>query len=361
MIENAKHYVFLWHLINNKKGKTMTNNVEQSKSLRRKILGKAIKWGIVAAVIGTPIWVEYVSIIPKQKEITEILDAQDVENSDMVVGDAFTATNLFLIDTLLNKNGGFLSNDVLVKLGVYDNMPAWELGALYMVRDSADSLRVSFSRSRSQSLENENLKKGVPLLNYDNRSWMLPESEAQYKKAHEEIGKYLSTISDPSKSNAQFYARADNLAEWLQKVSGRLGSYSQMLSASKEQERENIDLANDPNAQQSTYSSETVTARTSYMKIDDVFWEVRGASWALIHLMKAAEEDFGDVLEKKNALVSMKQIIRELEDTQQFKTHPMVLNGEPFGWFANHSLSLANYISRINASINDMITILNNG
>lgn len=339
----------------------MTENTTQSKSLGKKILGKTIKWSLVAAAIGVPIWVEYVSIIPEQKEMSVILEDQGVENADSVVGDAFTATNLFLIDTLLNKNGGYLSNDVLVTLGVYDNMPAWELGVLYMLRDSSDSLRVSLSRSRSQSLENENLKKGVPLLNYDNRSWMLPASEAQYSKARNEISIYLDTISDPSKSDAQFYARSDNLAEWLKKVSGRLGSYSQMLSASKEQERENTDLANDPNAQQSTYSSDTVTAKTPYGKIDDVFWEVRGASWALIHLMKAAEEDFADVLEDKNALVSMRQIIRELEDTQQFKTHPMVLNGEPFGWFANHSLSLANYISRINTSINDMIVILNNG
>lgn len=339
----------------------MTNDVVKNDSILKKIGKKTLKWSIIASAIAVPVWVEYVSIIPDQKEISVILEEQGVENAESVIGDAFTATNIFLIDTILNKPGGYLSNDILVKAKVYDNMPSWELGVLYMTRDSADALRVYLSRSRSQSLENESLKKGVPLLGYNNSSWIIPSTESQYSKAQVEITKYLDTISDPTKSDAQFYARADNLADWLEKVSGRLGSYSQRLSASKEQERENIDLANDPNAQQSTYSADTIVAKTDYLDIDNVFWEVRGSSWALIHLMKAAEEDFADVLDKKNAGVSMRQIIRELEDTQQFKSFPMVLNGEPFGIFANHSLSLANYISRINASINDMIDILNNG
>lgn len=40
-----------------------------------------------------------------------------------------------------------------------DNMPAWEYGALEMVRDLALSMRKDFSRSQSQSTEHEALKK----------------------------------------------------------------------------------------------------------------------------------------------------------------------------------------------------------
>jgi hypothetical protein len=36
--------------------------------------------------------------------------------------------------------------------------------------------------------------------------------------------------------------------------------------------------------------------RTPWLEIDDVFYEARGAAWALIHFLKAAEVDFAEVL-----------------------------------------------------------------
>ena len=67
------------------------------------------------------------------------------------------------------------------------------------------------------------------------------------------------------------------------------------------------------------------------------------------------------MLEKKNALVSVQQIIRELEATQDPLWSPMVLNGEGFGVLANHSLVMANYISRANAAIIDLRQLLEQG
>jgi hypothetical protein len=104
-----------------------------------------------------------------------------------------------------------------------------------------------------------------------------------------------------------------------------------------------------------------VDVKTSWFKIDDVFYESRGSAWALIHFLKAAEVDFNDVLRKKNALVSFRQIIRELESTQEELHAPMVLNGDKFGAFANHSLVMANYISRANAAIIDLRFLLAQG
>ena len=101
--------------------------------------------------------------------------------------------------------------------------------------------------------------------------------------------------------------------------------------------------------------------KTPFTQIDDVFYEARGASYALIHLMKAIEIDFKDILEKKNAMVSLRQIVRELEATQEPVMSPMILNGSGFGLFANHSLVMANYISRANAAIIDLRRLLEQG
>ena len=104
-----------------------------------------------------------------------------------------------------------------------------------------------------------------------------------------------------------------------------------------------------------------MVVKTPWTQIDDVFYEARGTTWALVHYLHALEVDFDDVLRKKNALVSFRQIIRELESTQEPLRAPMVLNGSQFGLFANHSLIMANYISRANAAIIDLRKLLQEG
>jgi len=188
-----------------------------------------------------------------------------------------------------------------------------------------------------------------------------PDTEGRYKKAMVFLESYLTRLSDPTQPDAQFYARADNLGEWFGLVEKRLGSLSQRLSASVGQERLNTDLAGDTAATQSTRAPLEMEVKTPWMEIDDVFYEARGSTWALIHFMKAMEVDFHDVLRKKNALISYRQIIRELESTQESLRAPMVLNGNKFGVFANHSLVMANYISRANAAIMDLRFLLQQG
>ena len=60
-------------------------------------------------------------------------------------------------------------------------------------------------------------------------------------------------------------------------------------------------------------------------------------------------------------MISFRQIIRELEATQEPLHAPMVLNGDKFGTLANHSLVMANYIARANAAIIDLRQLLQDG
>ena len=202
---------------------------------------------------------------------------------------------------------------------------------------------------------------GIQTFNFNSASWVLPASESQYREGIDFLEKYFERLSDPENSDAQYYARADNLRFWLTTVDSRLGSMSQRLSASVGRMRLNTDLAGDVAAKQSTAAPAEVEARTPWMEIDDVFYEARGTSWALIHLLHAVEVDFSDVLEKKNAVVSLRQIIRELEATQETVYSPMILNGSGFGLFANHSLVMASYISRANAALIDLRELLARG
>nr|WP_305879927.1 DUF2333 family protein [Simiduia sp. 21SJ11W-1] len=278
-----------------------------------------------------------------------------------VVGATTTATLIELSSRMLNKRGGYLSNDVMPPGVWMDNIPSWEYGVLIQVRDMSKAMREAFSRSQSQSREDADLTLAEPRFNFDHKSWVWPSTESQYQEGIIKLESYLARLVDDQAPDAQFYARADNLNYWLRSVESRLGSLSQRLSASVEKVRINTDLGGDASAHQSTATPREIVVKTSWWEIDDVFYEARGTSWALLHLLKAIEIDFADVLDNKNALVSLQQIIRELEATQEPLGSPMVLNGSGFGMLANHSLVMANYISRANAAIIDLRELLAQG
>ncbi|MCF6441089.1 DUF2333 family protein [Pseudoalteromonas luteoviolacea] len=304
----------------------------------------------------------YWSFEPEQFDVVERAKQHaDEQQTTLVTGYVTTNTLIEVMQTILDKPGGYLSNDVLPPSVLMDNMPAWEFGVLEMSRDLALSMRKDFSRSQSQSTEHPSLKKAQPKFNISSTAWILPSAESEYQAGIRFLQEYQAQISNQTQVDSQFYARADNLRGWLKEAEKRMGSLSQRLSASVGQERINTDLAGDASAAQATAGKQQSVVKTSWWKIDDVFYESRGATWALLHFLKAVEHDFSDVLEKKNAKVSLQQIIRELEATQETVWSPVILNGSGFGFVANHSLVMANYISRANAALIELSELLAQG
>lgn len=304
----------------------------------------------------------YWSSEPEPFNVSQVASQHASEQGrPMVTGYTTVATLMEVAGTLMNKPGGYLSNDVIPPGLWLDNIPNWEFGVLVQVRDLSRALRKDFSRSQSQSTEDVDLAVAEPQFHFDNLSWALPETEGEYERGINKLDRYLDRLADDQQGNAQFFARADNLRQWLKDVETRLGSLSQRLSASVGQKRINIDLAGDNAAAQSTSTDGEFEIKTPWTEIDDVFYEARGTSWALIHFLKAIEVDFADILHKKNALVSVKQIVRELEATQEPVWSPVILNGSGFGLTANHSLVMASYIARANAAIIDLRALLSQG
>jgi hypothetical protein len=280
---------------------------------------------------------------------------------ELVNGYVTTATLVRVAETLLDKPGGYLSNDIAPPGLFMDNLPNWEFGVVTQIRDLARALRNDFSRSQTQSTEDQDLSFADPYFHYDTDSWIFPSTESEYRNGITSLRSYLTRLANEREPDAQFYARADNLRDWLSIVEKRLGSLSQRLSASVGQPRINIDLQGDPMAAQSSDRGAEIMVMTPWLELDDVFYEARGSTWALIHFLRAIEIDLNDVLENKNALVSLRQIIRELEGTQEPIWSPIIMNGTGFGIFANHSLVMASYISRANAAIIDLRSLLSQG
>jgi len=280
--------------------------------------------------------------------VEEAAEAANVENpKELPLGYTYTTTLIEIANTLLHKPGGFLMNDVFPPSVMLDNIPNWELGALIALRDATTALRNNIARSQTQSQEDPDLSKGEPFLYFDYRSWQLPSSESEYEKGVESLEAYRERLR---KRDANFYARADNLRQYLEVLEKRLGDYSNRLSASTADR-----------LPEGSEERHTELGRTPWLKLDDRFFEARGYAWAAMLVLKAIEFDFRDILGNKTALVSLQQIVGELENSQESHLSPVILNGSGFGLFANYSLTLANYIARANAATIDLRSLLQQG
>ncbi len=311
---------------------------------------------LIALIIGV-----YWSMTPDLFPVRDGVSAEVEERGGQRErGAVMTATLINVAETLLDKPGGYLTNDITPPGVWLDNMPSWEYGVIIQVRDASKAMREAFSRSQTQSREDQDLALAESRFNFNTDSWIMPATENQYREGIEYTRDYLDRLTGIEKGNAEFYTRADNLRYWLSTVETRLGSLSQRLSASVGQRRLNTDFPTPMGETEETGSGE-VLVKTPWTQLDDVYYEARGSAWAMIHLLKAAEIEFADVLDDKNARVSLGQIVRELEATQRPVMSPVILNGSGFGVLANHSLVMASYISRANAALIDLRSLLDRG
>mgnify|MGYP001819807039 FL=1 len=326
-----------------------------------KILRRPRWLAITAWVLGVLILVNVILGIWWSRQPDVFWVNRNVDDNRIVVGYATTDTLIRVAETMLDKPGGYLSNDVMPPGVFLDNTPNWELGVLQQVRDLARVIRNDYSRSQSQSAEDQDVRDGEQAFFIENTSWVFPRAESEYRRAIDGFERYRDRLSDDDDRDAQFYARADNLREWLAQVEKRLGSLTRRLGDSVATTRINEDLAMDPSATASNPQPDVVSVRTSWFEVDDVFFEARGTAWALVHFFRAAEFDFAQVLDDKNANASVRQIIRELESSLQPLHSPVILNGSGYGFFANHSLVMANYLARANAAVINLRELLDQG
>jgi len=307
-------------------------------------------------VLGITLFIWWASIEPDVFDVTEEarIHSGDRNIKKLPEGYVYSSTLAKIGETLLNKNGGYITNDPMFNI-LMDNTPSWEAGALLVLRDAVSSLRNYLARSQSQSKENRNLAKAEPYFYFEANSWILPQTESEYQKGVNELHTYLNNLADPKKRRAKFYARADNLGQYLQVVEKRMGDISHRLTLSAVQERDLKEASSLENV------GRKYPSKTPWLEVDNIFYEARGATWAFLHIFKAMRVDFYDTLESKGALETMDQIIDELEAAQADTWSPVVLNGGGFGIWANYSLTMANFVAHANANTIDLRELLIKG
>ena len=123
-------------------------DILQSKGGRRAVVATLSAYSLLTLGLGF-----YWSMSPDSFDVTENR-AHYLESTDKsVTGAATTAALLEVTRLLLEKPGGYISNDITPPGAFMDNMPSWEYGVLIQSRDLARALREVLSRSQSQSQE----------------------------------------------------------------------------------------------------------------------------------------------------------------------------------------------------------------
>ncbi|MDP2227300.1 MAG: DUF2333 family protein [Moraxellaceae bacterium] len=266
--------------------------------------------------------------------------------AEAVPGQVLAGALSDLVGALHDKPGGYLRNDLLPPGLLLDNIPSWELGVLRQTRDMTRALHRDMGLSHARFVPDDDLALAETALNVNPDSWMFPRAEAELRQGQMALQRYRTRLGE---RKATFEARPAYLARWLGDVDATLGQRATLLNAA---------LASAAVPVRGTGVDVLLPDETPWRHIDNVFYEARGEAWALLYLLKAVEIEFGPELERRQAALSLRAAIHELEATQQAVWSPVILNGSGFGLFANHSLVLANYLGRARADLADVAGLL---
>lgn len=289
------------------------------------LVGLAVAYLVVVLALGVW-WSRPPAAVDVERAVAERRAAVGEPTATAARGAVTVATLMTLVDTLLDKPGGYLRND-MAPPGVWlDNMPAWEYGVLEQARGLASALPVMLDEEPAM------LGEVRESLAHHSRDWLYPGTEQQLAQAREGLGEMLAGFTG---EGAGFVADGEGLSRWLEQVAERLDAHSQRLSASVA-EREMVRLLD----------VEALPDKTPWHRVDDVFFEARGSGWALLHLLDGVRRDHADLIAAADATARWERLRAELARTQRRLWSPVVLNGSGFGLFANHSLVMAHYLTQ---------------
>lgn len=300
----------------------------------------------LVGMYGVALWVD------QEPETVDIADIKKhyPRNNEIVKGYITAETMVRGIDKILNKNGGYIRNDIMPPFSLLDNMPAYEIGYLKVIREGAFVLRDKMSKVE---FEDANLSKAQPAIVYSANTWglaFMANTEDQYEISLKHFIMYRDSLVDADTTKGQFVPRANDLKVVMDKLVEQLKSQATNLKSST-----GVNIANvDANSDSAKKQDVTYYQKAPFMLIDDNFYEARGAVAASLDLMLALREDFSGVLKDKNATVHFNQAISWLELAYEDYNWPMVLPGDHYGLLGNHSGDLS---SDINSTVVNLIRV----
>lgn len=317
---------------------------------------KQLQYAIGIWVLFSLIWLLALCVLWSREPAR--FDPNALPGNDMNAPGVSTVTTLMeLVNILLEKPGGYMSNDRISPAIFLDNMPNWEYGAVLQIRDAVHGLRQDFSRSRAQSIERPELVEAEARFNISHQAWMMPSTEEGFREGVAFLEQYKQTLLDANDDTIAFVQRQDVLDAWLHRQQRRLGSLTVRLRANVDDYQYNPEILTSYEDEEAERISQT-TPRTER---DDIFYEARGSIYVMYHMMRALRNDFKDVLNDNKSMGSYNRALSELHAACAPLRSPFVMNGKEFGIYPNHSLTLAAHAAKAHLAIVDLRMLLRGG
>lgn len=253
-----------------------------------------------------------------------------------------------LIDFNVNQNQ-WVPSTLLSKLGLFgldwkytpffDNKAAFQRGINQAVRRTTAELIDRLGRVRGTSQLDPDLQKAREAMFYPEDLWYfsgirpVQATPSRYRSAIPALTKF----NDKLKScHATFDPRADNLKQFLDRITADIGSTSDIL-------RERV---------------EAVDSGWFDMRADDRFWFTYGQLYGYAGIMRAARADFDDVVLTRQLTNLWDRM--DLQFEQALKIQPFLIsNGAEDGWIMPTHLATAGfYVLRVRSNLVEMRDVL---
>ncbi len=255
-----------------------------------------------------------------------------------------------LTDFNVNQNA-WISSMILYKLGLFgidwdhtpfmDNKASFQRGINQAVRRTATELADNLGRVRTTSQIDGDLQDARGNLQFDEETWYFGLSPfgpktptpSYYRDA---VNKLRSFNARLATCQATFDARADNLKQYIDRISSDIGSTSAILKERAENHNNGwFDF-----------------------RADDRFWFAYGQLYAYYGLMKGAQADFEDVIKEKH-LQSL-WVTMDSQFVSALRIQPFIIaNGREDGWIMpTHLTTMGFYVLRVRSNMVEISNVL---
>ncbi|MEM9279376.1 MAG: DUF2333 family protein [Pseudomonadota bacterium] len=314
---------------------------------------------ILAAIVVSYIYLIYITQFWTIRDASHVAK-YSIENLENGAGErlasgqcqpsAMVAASADIINANVNE-GPWVPSNPFFKAGLFlvwdwretpffDNRAAFQLGTNQVVRRTAVELVDRLGRVRGTSAINQNLQQGREAANYRENAWILtfsppflqPSTQARLRDARQKL---LDFNTELSACNADFDTRADNLLQFMDRVTADIGSTSDILQRRMQE----------------------ASAIGFDRRADDRFWFAYGQLYAYHAILTAMRSDFRIVFEQRNLGNLWDRIDGQLNDV--LKTQPFVVaNGSASSLIKSHLESIGFDLLRVRSNLVEMRDVL---
>jgi len=258
--------------------------------------------------------------------VTGDLISRNVNSDTWVAADPFYKAGLFGLDW---KETPF-----------FDNKAAFQLGINQAVRRTAIELVDRLGRVRGTSSINQNLQSAREAINYREDAWFVtftppflqPSTPSRMRDA---ARRFADFNQEMTRCQGDFDARSDNLMQFVDRVTGDLGSTSDIL-------QRRLEVANFAGFDR---------------RADDRFWFAYGQLYAYQGILAGARADFIDVVQQRNLAQIWNRIDLQLAETLKIRP-PVVMNGSSSSIIKSHLESIGFGMLRVRSHLVELRDIL---